>query len=88
MVAEREGYSVRIIEGDMTRPLPFADASFDIVFHPVSNCYVEEVRPIFRECFRVLKKGGILLCGLDNGINYLFDDDETVVKRGLPFNPL
>lgn len=88
MVAEREGYSVRIIEGDMTRPLPFADASFDIVFHPVSNCYVEEVRPIFQECFRVLKKGGVLLCGLDNGINYLFDDDETVVKRGLPYNPL
>ena len=49
---------------------------------------MEEVRPIFQECFRVLKKGGVLLCGLDNGINYLFDDDATVVRRGLPYNPL
>ena len=49
----------------MTQPLPFADESFDLIFHPVSNCYVEKVEPIFLECYRVLKKGGILLCGLD-----------------------
>ncbi len=38
----------------MTQPLPFEDASFDMVFHPVSNCYVEEVKPIWKECHRVL----------------------------------
>lgn len=88
MVAAREGYEVTVIQGDMTKRLPFEDESFDIIFHPVSNCYVEEVKPIFKECYRVLKKGGILLCGLDNGINYLFDEDETTVKYSLPFNPL
>ena len=88
MIAAREGYSVTVIQGDMTKKLPFDDESFDIIFHPVSNCYVEEVKPIFKECYRVLKKGGILLCGLDNGINYLFDEDETTVKYSLPFNPL
>lgn len=87
-VARREGYSVEVIQGDMTKPLPFADGTFDLIFHPVSNCYVEEVKPIFRECFRVLKKGGILLCGLDNGINFIFDDSETTLKYRLPFNPL
>ncbi|HIS27557.1 MAG TPA: class I SAM-dependent methyltransferase, partial [Candidatus Pullilachnospira intestinigallinarum] len=50
MVAEREGYPVNLVRADMTKPLPFADESFDLIFHPVSNCYVEEVRPIFREC--------------------------------------
>lgn len=88
MVSRREGYSVEIIQGDMTKPLPFEDETFDIIFHPVSNCYIEEVRPVFRECFRILKKGGILLCGLDNGINFIFDEDESAVKYKLPFNPL
>lgn len=88
-VAEREGYEVDIIRAEMTKPLPFADGQFDIIFHPVSNCYVEEVEPIFKECYRVLKTGGIFLAGLDNGLNYVFEDgDETTVKNSLPFNPL
>ena len=88
MVAERESYAIEILQADMTKPLPFPDESFDLIFHPVSNCYVEEVEPIFKECYRILKKGGIFLGGYDLGINYLFDEDETEVKRGLPFNPL
>ena len=89
LVAAREGYDIEILRGDMTKPLPFADGSFDLIFHPVSNCYVEEVEPIWRECFRVLKPGGVLLAGLDNGINFLFEgEDETRVANALPFNPL
>lgn len=87
-VAEREGYEITIIRGDMTKPLPFPDETFDLIFHPVSNCYVEEVRPIFRECFRVLKHGGILLSGLDTGVNFIVDEAETAIVHGLPFNPL
>lgn len=87
-IAKREGYDVEIIQFDMTRRLPFDDETFDLIFHPVSNCYVEEVKPIFKECFRVLTKNDTLLCGLDNGINFIFDDTETAVKYKLPFNPL
>ncbi len=88
LIAEREGYEIEIVKADMTKPFPFADGSFDIIFHPVSNCYVRYVEPIFRECFRVLKKGGVLLSGLDNGINFLFGEDETAVINSLPFDPL
>jgi len=88
MVSEREGYAIEILRADMSQPLPFADESFDIIFHPVSNIYVEEVLPIWRECYRILKPGGILLAGLDSGINYVFDDRETEVCGSLPFNPL
>ena len=35
-------------------------------------------------CWRQI---GRLLAGLDNGFNYVVDDEERVV-RGLPFNPL
>lgn len=67
MVAEREGYSIEIIQEDMSKKLPFDDESFDIIFHPVSNCYVEKVDTIFKECYRILKKGGIFLGGIRPG---------------------
>lgn len=88
MVAQREGYSINILQYDMTKPLPFEDESFDIIFHPVSNCYIEEVETVFKECYRILKKGGIFICGLDNGINFIVSDDEKQIINKLPFNPL
>lgn len=88
MVAAREGYAIRILRADMTRPFPFSDEEFDLIFHPVSNCYVEDVLPIWRECYRVLKKGGVLLAGLDNGVNFAFDEKEEKLMNTLPFNPL
>ena len=88
MVSLREGYDIRIIRGDMTKRLPFEDGEFDLVFHPVSNCYVEKVEPIFAECFRVLRQGGILLCGLGNEVNYLTDENEEMICNEMPFNPL
>ena len=72
----------------MTKRLPFDENSFDLIFHPVSNCYVYAVLPIWRECARVLKPGGRLLAGLDNGLNFAFDEDETRIINTLPFNPL
>lgn len=87
-MAESEGYEIDIVRADMTKPLPFESESFDLIFHPVSNCYVEDVYPIWRECARVLKKGGILLAGLDNGMNFVFNGEESEMKYRLPFNPL
>lgn len=87
-VAKRENYDIETIRADMTNPLPFEDESFDLIFHPVSNCYIEDVLPVWKECYRVLKKGGILLAGLDNGINFIFNDEETALIHKLPFNPL
>ena len=88
MVAEREGYQIEIIKGDMTKKLPFDDESFDFIIHPVSNCYVEEVQPIWQECYRVLKKNGRLLSGLDNGFNYVVDETQQKIVQSLPYNPI
>lgn len=88
MVAERENYKIRIVRADMTKPLPFADGSFDLVFHPVSDCYVEHAAPILSECGRVLRPGGVLLAGYDNGINFIVDDTERKIVHSLPFHPL
>jgi ubiquinone/menaquinone biosynthesis C-methylase UbiE len=90
IVAEREKYEIEIIKAYMTKKLPFDNENFDIIFHPVSNCYTENVYHIWNECFRVLKSGGILMAGMDNGLNFLFDDDtkSLTVTNKLPYNPL
>ena len=89
LVSEREGYAIEIVRADMTEPFPFADRSFDLIFHPVSNCYIRDVLHVWNECARVIRPGGLLMAGLDNGINYLFEGgDESRITGYLPFDPL
>lgn len=89
IVMQREGYSAEIVKGDMSERLPFEDESFDLIFHPVSNLYVEDIFHVWKECFRVLRKGGILLAGFSNGIDFLFEDENPLlVVNRLPYNPL
>ena len=66
LVAEREGYAIEILRGDMTKPLPFADGSFDLIFHPVSNCYAEAVEPIWRESTKPPRVAYPLKCPPEN----------------------
>ena len=88
-VSAREGYAIEIVRADMALRLPFGDASFDLIFHPVSNCYIEDVRHIWNECARVLRPGGVLLAGFSNGIDFLFNDKHPLrVANKLPYNPL
>lgn len=87
IVAERENYKINIIKADMSKKFPFNDNEFDLIFHPVSNCYVKNVNDVFKECYRVLKKGGILLSGLDNAINFIVNSSEKKVVTKMPFDP-
>lgn len=89
-VAEREGYDISLIKGDMTQKFPFEDESFDLIFHPVSNSYVENLSHIWNECYRVLKHGGELLAGFANPTIYLYkkDKDGYRLSYTMPFNPL
>ncbi|WP_257457238.1 class I SAM-dependent methyltransferase [Archangium lipolyticum] len=80
-VAEREGLSIRTVQGDMRDLSVFPDASFDLIFHPCSNGFVDDVRPVWREAFRVLRPGGVLLSGFCNPVIYLFDPD--LEKQGV-----
>jgi SAM-dependent methyltransferase len=80
LVAERDGLTLRIEEGDMRDLLRFAERSFDLVFHPCSNVFIPDVRPVWRECARVLRPGGRLLAGIVQPFAFLFDDD--AMERG------
>ena len=72
-VAEREGLRLVTVEGDMRDLSIFADGSFDLIFHPISNVFVPAVRPVWREAYRVLRWGGMLLAGFMNPPCFLFD---------------
>ena len=72
-VAEREGLAITTVEGDMRDLSMLVDESFDLVFHPVSNNFVPDVLPVWREAFRVLRKGGVLMAGFGNPDMYIFD---------------
>ena len=92
-VAERDGLDITTIEGDMADLSRLADASFDLVFHPVSNCFVPDVRPVWAEAFRVLRPGGALLAGFVNPVIYTFDlsleeRGTYTVKYPLPYSDL
>ena len=62
MVARREGYDTEIVHADMTK-LGHAQTRALTFFHPVSNVYIEQVEPVWRECFRVLKRAALCLRG-------------------------
>ena len=93
LVAEREGLDLQTFQGDMADLSAFADESFDLVFHPVSNLFAPAVRPVWREAFRVLRPGGLLLAGFNNPAFYIFGSqdeghDTLEVKYSLPFSDL
>jgi SAM-dependent methyltransferase len=89
-VADRDGLELATVLGDMRDLGAFAGASFDLVVHPCSNCFVPDVLPVWREAARVLAPGGVLLAGFVNPFSYIFDEQasdrgELVVRHRLPY---
>lgn len=71
----------------------FSDESFDLIIHPVSNLFIENILPVWKETFRILKYGGILISGFCNPVLYLFDDEQEnegvfQIKYSIPYSPL
>ena len=93
MVAERDGLEIDVVEGDMSDLSAFPEARFDLIVHPVSNTFVPDVRPVWREAHRVLQPGDALLAGFTTPMLYLFDwslweQGVLQVRYSLPFSDL
>ena len=90
-VAERDGLQIRLEQGDAAELSRFADASFDLIFNPCSNLFMPVLQPIWDECFRVLRSGGVLLVGFTKPELFIFDllkEDRTgelVLRHSLPY---
>jgi SAM-dependent methyltransferase len=92
LVATREGLELRTLRGDMRDLSALPADGFDLIVHVTSNVFCAEVRPVWRECFRVLRSGGELLAGFMNPAYYLFDHEALdrgeapVVRHSLPYS--
>jgi SAM-dependent methyltransferase len=82
-VADRDNLKLQTIVGDMSDLSILSDGRFDLIFHPVSNCFVSNVNPVWRESFRVLTPGGTLLSGFTSPILYLFDESDPSAPLNL-----
>lgn len=49
---------------DITKPLPFAPGSFNMVFCNQVLMDIEEIEGVLRECHRVLKHNGVFYCAI------------------------
>jgi SAM-dependent methyltransferase len=93
LVAEREALALRTVEGDAADLSAFADASFDLIFNPVSTVFMPDVRAVWKECYRVLRPRGVLMTGFMNPVHYIFDlykADEGIleVAHAIPYSDL
>lgn len=93
-VAEREGLKIRTEKGDAADLSRFEDGTFDLIFHPCSNCFMPDIEPVWNEAYRVLRTGGDLLSGFHNGFYFIFDqikadrDGVLEVKNSLPYSDI
>ena len=60
-VSSERKLKIRTIEASMDDLSMLADGSFDVVIHPVSTCYVPNVRPVYQEVARVTTLGGLYI---------------------------
>lgn len=94
MVASRDNLNIKIEKGDMRDLSRFDNETFDFIFHPVSNLFIDNVKKVWEECYRVLKPGGVLISGFANPIRYIFDyyewekNNNLLVKNSVPYSDI
>lgn len=56
------GWSPNIYIHDLRKPLPFPEGSAQVVYSPhfITELYFEDAQRVLRECFRVLRPGGVV----------------------------
>lgn len=82
-VAKRDGLILETVKGDMRDLSIFNDETFDYIIHPISNLYIPDIKPVWKECYRVLGDGGCLLSSFYNPVLFIFARDPALAKQGL-----
>ena len=49
--AAHYGYALDAVKGDMRDLSMFADESFDLIYQPISACFIPDLLPLYREAF-------------------------------------
>ncbi len=91
--AEKYHLKLSTVKGDMQNLSFFKDETFDYIFNPTSTCFISDVEKVYKECFRVLKKGGELLTSITNPALYLFKEKDVLknklkIKYTIPYSDI
>lgn len=89
MVAKRENLTIKTVQGNMQDLSVFQDESFDFIMQ-FGGGFVDSVLPVWKEAYRVLKKGGTMLAGHNNPNDCIFDLEEMekgnfIVRHKIPY---
>ncbi len=76
-VSEEYKLHIKTVQGNMQDLSCFADKTFDMIIHPVSNCFINDILPVWEESYRVLNEKGSLLSGFSNPLMYMIDWEEA-----------
>jgi len=93
-VAKRENLDLKLVQGDMRDLSIFKDETFDLIFHPVSNLFVDDINKVWKEAYRVLKKNGRMLSGFCNPVLFIYDynawesNQEFITKYKIPYSDI
>ena len=79
--AKEYDLDITIVQGNMQDLSCFTENTFDLIIHPVSNCFIDDILPVWKESFRVLKVNGSLLSGFCNPIIYMIDWETAEDKK-------
>ena len=87
-LSDKFDLDIKTVQGDMKDLSVFTDNAFDLIFNPCSVVFVDNVLPVWEECFRVLKPNGILMTGLINPILFQLDEENLKLIYKQPFSDL
>ena len=90
-VASKYHLDLKCMQCDLGLPFPFEDNSFDSIINPISINFTPNAKHVWKECSRVLKKGGVLITAFANPVMYIFDvpslaKGKMKIKYTLPFD--
>ncbi|OMP30497.1 class I SAM-dependent methyltransferase [Mangrovimonas sp. DI 80] len=87
-LSDKFNLGIKTVQGDMKDLSVFEDNSFDLIFNPCSILFVENVLPVWKECFRVLKPNGVLMTGLINPISFQLDEEHLQLIYKQPYSDI
>lgn len=87
-ISDQFNLNIQTVQGDMRNLSVFESNSFDLIFNPCSVLFVDDVKQVWKECYRILKPQGILMVGMMNPLAFQIDESSLKLKYQQPYSDL